>query len=282
MAKTRSGRYSSYGSFGERMRQSIDQRRKEKEQKEKNPKKYKRNKAIAEALKDSKISKKEAKSLAKKGINLANIKNRNIKEYQAAQQAVAEANRNRNTDRRTYDYPSPSFKPLMISSGAERVFGRAQQAPPPPMSPLPPPHIPPPPPKTKKDNIQKTADKIKEEAAPEEKPDPVANALTALQQSIASFKMPDYSSDIEELKADQENYMKELAAQQLEAERQRELSFRTSQENIARSGLTPDFRIGARSSRDRFGTSAFRRRPRYTSTTARGIAPTTAAQTLNI
>lgn len=116
----------------------------------------------------------------------------------------------------------------------------------------------------------------------EPKSDPVADALTALQQTISSYQPPDYGAELDAMRAEQENYMQRLAAQQAEAERQRELTFRISQENIARSGLMPDFRIGARSPRDSFGTSAFRRRPRYTSTIAQGISPNTAAQTLNI
>jgi hypothetical protein len=156
--------------------------------------------------------------------------------------------------------------------------------PPPPITPLPPP--PPPTKESKKDDIDKYIESqinpLKKQLRQLGKSDPTANALAALQQTIAGFQMPDYSADIEDLKTDQENYMKELAEQQAAAERRRELAFRTSQENIARGELTPDFSIGARSPRDRFGTSAFRRRPRYTSTTAQGIVPTTTGKTLNI
>ena len=275
MAKTRSGRYTSSGSLAERFRQS----RKDKELKEKNPKKYKRQKAIAKASSDGKITKKEAQKLAKKGISLAAIRNRNISEFRSAQRSVSEANRNRNSDRRTYDYAKPSFQPLKITGGAERVFGQKQQGkmqPPPPTMPVVPP-APPMPPKPKP--VGWREDKVVDTAP---KSDPVADALAALQQTIASYQPPDYGAELDAMRAEQENYMQRLAAQQAEAERQRELTFRISQENIARSGLMPDFRIGARSPRDSFGTSAFRRRPRYTSTIAQGISPNTAAQTLNI
>jgi len=112
--------------------------------------------------------------------------------------------------------------------------------------------------------------------------DPYADALAALQQTIAGIQMPDYGDDLEAMRIEQENYMRELAAQQAEQERLRELAFRTSQENAARGGLTPDFRIGARSPRTQMGTGGFKRRPFRPATIAQGIAPTTAGQTINV
>ena len=112
--------------------------------------------------------------------------------------------------------------------------------------------------------------------------DPYEDALAALQETIAGIQMPDYGAELEEMRAEQERYMRELAEQQAAADRERELAFRTSQENTARGGLTPDFRIGARSPRDRFGTSGFKRRPRRRETIAQGIAPSTAGQTINV
>jgi hypothetical protein len=94
-----------------------------------------------------------------------------------------------------------------------------------------------------------------------------------LQQTIAGIQMPDYGAELEAMKAEQENYMRELAEQQAKAERERELAFRTSQENAARGGMTADFRIGARSPRDQMGTGGFKRRPRRPATIAQGITP---------
>ena len=94
--------------------------------------------------------------------------------------------------------------------------------------------------------------------------------------------MPDYGSELDAMRAEQDRYMRELAEREAKAERERELAFRTSQENMARGGMQADFRIGARSPRDQMGTGGFKRRRRRRETVAQGIAPTTAGLTINI
>jgi len=65
----------------------------------------------------------------------------------------------------------------------------------------------------------------------------------------------------------------------MEFDRQRQLAFQTSQANMARAGMTPDFRIGGRRS-DLYGTGGFKRRRRIRpATIAQGIAPMAAVAT---
>ena len=83
-------------------------------------------------------------------------------------------------------------------------------------------------------------------------------------------------ADMEAARQQQALYMEEMAARQAEQERQRLLTSQTQQANMARSGLTPDFRIGGRRT-DFLGTGGFKRRRRIRpATIAQGIAPTAA------
>ena len=288
-SKRSSGRYKSGAPFGQRFQQKLDAQKRDKELKKKNPKKYKRQKAIAKASKDGKITQSEAKKLAKKGISLASIRNQNIKEFRQAREDTSRANRNMNRDRRTYDYKSPSFSPLLITKGAERTLSNQQRQPRRPggggggggggvhQDTFP---------STQPTNQYQSEIEDILGGEPDQQlygqpvADPVADALASLQQTIAGIQMPDYAGQFDAMRIDQENYMREMADRQAAYERQRELAFRTSQENTARGGLTPDFRIGARSPRDQFGTGGFKRRPRRrAAVVAQGITPV--QQTIN-
>ena len=108
---TNSGRYgrssgpSATGRARDRYSPYIEearQRNKDKKLKKKNPKKYKRRKQIAKFSADGKITKREGRKLAKKGVSLQKIRNRNISEYRRA---------SRNDD-------SVRFEPLKIKRGA--------------------------------------------------------------------------------------------------------------------------------------------------------------------
>ena len=85
--------------------EDAKQRNKDKRLKRNNPKKYKRRKQIAKFSRDGKITKKEGRKLAKKGVSLNKIRNRNVSEYRKA---------SRNDD-------SVRFEPLKIKRGAERA-----------------------------------------------------------------------------------------------------------------------------------------------------------------
>ena len=274
---TSSNRYRRGNDFVSRARQSSKDRR----LKARNPDKYKRRKKVAKASADGKITKKEGQKLARKGVSLQKIRNRNISEYRQA---------GRDYDRRGSRGDRPGFEPLKIKRGAyEALSGRSRggggrqqptrrgrggggggQPDPGPTN-----------------QYQSQIEDILG-GEPDQQittpgfADPYADALASLQQTIAGLQQPDYGAELDAMRAEQENYMRQLAEQQAAAERQRELAFRTSQENTARGGMTPDFRIGARSPRDRMGTGGFKRRPRRPATIAQGIAPAAAGQTINV
>ena len=239
-------------------------------------------KFISKISKDGKISKKEGEKAAKKGISLSKIQNRNIGDYREAKRSYERTP----TERRLSQ--GPTFEPLKIKKGAQsadfarmmseyqKSFGGGKKgggkkggsSAPGPTNPY-----------------QAEIDKIiggepDQPVVGEPVSDPYADAIAALQQTIAGMQMPDYSAEIADMKTQQENYMRELAAQQAEFERQRELAFRTSQENTARGGMLPEFRIGARSPRNMFGTGAFKRKPTTTpAVIAGGISPITLPRT---
>ena len=255
--------------------------------------KDKRRKFISKISSDGKISKKEGRKAAKKGISLRKIQNRNIGDYRQA---------TRDFDRRAQSYRTPAakrptFEPLKIKRGAERADfarqmrdyeqrgggrtrgGRARggrggggggSSDPGPTNPY----------QSEIENILNG--EPDQPVVGEPVSDPYADAIADLQEQIAGMQMPDYGAELEAMRAEQARLMEEMYARQAEQERQRELAFRTSQENMARGGLTPDFRIGARSPRDRMGTGGFKRRPLRPATVAKGIAPAAAGLTINI
>ena len=258
----------------------------------------KKQKFIRKISRDGKISKKEGRKAAKKGISLRKIQNRRISEYRKATRDYERTPTERRGSRR------PSYEPLKIKRGAERADfarqmrdyeqrgggrtrggrqrggrgggrggGRPSQQP--------------------TNQYQQEIEDILGGEPEQTVTTPGAadpnqdylDAIADLEATIAglSFDAPDYSGEFESMRAEQERLMAEMAARQAEQERQRELAFGTSQENAARGGMVADFRIGARSPRDRMGTSGFKRRPRRRPTTiTQGIAPTTAGQTINI
>jgi hypothetical protein len=249
--------------------------------------KDKRRKFISKISSDGKISKKEGRKAAKKGISLRKIQNRRVSDYRKS---------TRDFDRRakvtqTSGAKRPTYEPLKIKRGAERADfarqmrdyeqrgggrtrggrqrggrgggggGRPSTQP--------------------TNQYQSEIEDIlggepDQQVIGQPVADPYADALAALQQTIAGldFEMPDYGAEFEAMRAEQDRYMQELADQQAAAERERELAFRTSQENAARGGMMADFRIGARSPRDRMGTGGFKRRPRRrAAVVAQGITP---------
>lgn len=277
---TSSGRYSKGTDYVARARQSSKDRR----LKARNPDKYKRRKKVAKASSDGKITKKEGQKLARKGVSLQKIQNRNISEYRQAGRDTDR--RNSRNARRGTSQSRPGFEPLKIKRGAyEALSGRSRGG-------------------GGKQQPRRRGGGGGGGSRPDPGPtnqyqsqiedilggeqdqmvygqpvaDPYADALASLQQTIAGIQMPNYGAELEAMRVDQENYMRELAAQNAAFERERELAFRTSQENAARGGMTADFRIGARSPRDRMGTGGFKRRPRRrAAVAAQGITPTSSA-----
>lgn len=69
-----------------------------------------------------------------------------------------------------------------------------------------------------------------------------------------------YQAQVAQMQEQQYQYQTQLAQQQAAALRQRELESRTATANLARSGVTPDFRIGAqRAAQSQSGTMGFKR-----------------------
>ena len=105
---------------------------------------------------------------------------------------------------------------------------------------------------------------------------PDFEALFAQQAEQAAAQR---AQDMQDLQMQQQRYMEEAEARRAEMERERQLTFRTSQQNAARAGMRPDFRIGAQAARDRLGTGGFKRRRKAmkAATIAKGILPSAAA-----
>lgn len=117
---TSSNRYRRGNDFVSRARQSSKDRR----LKARNPDKYKRRKKVAKASADGKITKKEGQKLARKGVSLQKIRNRNISEYR---QAGRDYDR-RGPSERGSRGGRPGFEPLKIKRGAyEALSGRSRQ-----------------------------------------------------------------------------------------------------------------------------------------------------------
>ena len=107
---TRSGRYGNERFTAE----GFKQYRKDRKLKRKNPEKYKRLKKIAKFSEDGKISKKEARKLAKLGITPNKLRNRNISEYREARDAYD----NSGPEERGSQGRRPTFEPLKIKQSA--------------------------------------------------------------------------------------------------------------------------------------------------------------------
>ena len=267
--------------------------------------KSKRRRFIRKISSDRRITKREGRRASRKGISVRKIRNRNVSDYRS---------RTRDSERRGRKDRSPlrrgpSFEPLKIKRGAERAdfarqmrgydrsnerrsssrsrsrdSGRSRR------------------PESRRPENQ-YQDQIKDILGGERDQrvttpafaDPnqgYLDAIADLEGTISDLLAEpeyDYGAEIAEMQAEQERYMEEMAARQAEMERERELAFRVSAANQARAGLQADFRIGARSNRDMYGTGGFKRRkPIRAASVARGIAPTlarpaaTSGNTINV
>lgn len=279
MAKTKSGRYGS-GSFSDQFKQAS----KEKKLKKNKPDKFKKQKQIAKASKDGKITREEARELAKKGITLRDVENQNVKEFEAAQKRVSESNRNmKNLGRRTYDYDAPTFQPLKITKGADRAFGnyagytkakpKASKETTTSSSTL---STPTSPTNEYQSQIENILSGIQNQQAAlaQSTSDQYSNALASLQQTIAS-QQTNYQAELDAMQQQQEMQLQQDAIRQERERQQQQMADRAAQANMARSGLTPDVRLGTNAPRDTFGTDYFKRRDRQmasgTSTRLPGI-----------
>lgn len=81
----------------------------------KKKKKAKQNKFIAKISRDGKISKKEAKQATKRGISLAKIERNSLRSFRDEQKDYQNKDPGRRGD-------APTYTPLLISRGANRIF----------------------------------------------------------------------------------------------------------------------------------------------------------------
>ena len=224
-------------------------------------------KFMRKIIRDGKISKKEARKAAKRGVSLRSISNRNIRDYRKAVKGFERQ------DPRYYNHRSdsgrrPTYEPLLISRGAaasdRRRLSRPKRRPKPRSRPRPAPRA----------------------AAPAPAPAPAPRAVAPgpgpqLAEQIAQqstyeaprFEMPDYrrmmderfasyQSELESMRAEQVAAAEEYRRQADEQRRQFELAQRTTIGNEARAGQQADFKLGSDPGMRRGGTFGFRRRRR--------------------
>jgi hypothetical protein len=235
--------------------------------KSKSRSKAKRRKFIAKISRDRKITKKEGKKAAKKGISLRKIQNRNISDYRSRKESFS---KNMRVRARNPGAKRPQYEPLKIKRGAYQADSRRQE---PTRRPAP------------------TRRGPSRSSSPTQ-PDPVVTSqpigdFTPIQPEQTQFEMPDFEGMMAEQAA---SYQDELASmreaqraaeeeyrrQALEQQRKFELAQRTMLGNEARAGQQASYQFGGAPGSKRGGTFGFRRRPR---SVMGGIAPTLAAAT---
>jgi len=215
--------------------------------------KAKRRKFISKISRDGKISKKEGKKAAKKGISLRKIRNRRISDYR-------QATRDYNRSGRPGGYRAPSkrpqYEPLKIKRGAEQA-DRRRSAPRSSSRPK------------SRPSSRPSSSSAPTAAAPA--PQMAPQMPSPPSYEAPSFEMPDfqgmmdqqaaqYQSQLDAMRAEQVAAAEEYRRQAEEQRRQFELAQRTAIGNEARAGQQADFRLGSDPGMKRGGTYGFRRR----------------------
>ena len=245
MAKNRN-RYSS-GNPVSNYRQQV----KSKALKKKNPEKYKRQKQIQKFSSDGKIDKKEGQKLAKKGVSLQKIENRNISDYRSA--ASAFANRSHMSKQRNPAATGPSYQPLKIKRGAIQAQQRGQNQGQPDRS------------KKRGGGGKKETNRVKTPqtttATKTEIPTPQDfEPDTPDFQSMMDEQAQAYQDQLEAIRAENLAREEEFRRQAEEQRRQFELGQRAMIGNEARAGQQASYQLGGAPGSKRGGTFGFRRR----------------------
>ena len=264
----------------------------------KSKKKAKKQAFISGIIRDGKITKKEAKKASKQGISLARIQKAQTKSFkpdnvfsnakvsrepsrmapfQVSAGGTLPARFSNNIARRYQQEHGGlgTYSPLVIQGSAQKIFdqGRSVRQPGVPSGP-----------NVKVDPAP--ADTGTEYSA---EIDTLLGRIGDLETQLSSQPtMSDFQSiftqqaeqaaqqradDLAQMQQQQALYMEEMAARQAEQERQRLLTAKTQQANMARAGMTPDFSIGGRARTDLYGTGGFKRRRKFRpATIAQGIA----------
>lgn len=217
--------------------------------------KAKRQKFIRKISRDRKISKKEGKKAAKKGISLRKIQNRNIGDYRASVRKFD--NRSSRSKVRNPAARRPTYEPLKIKRGAEQADRRRSA-----------------PRSSSKPSSRKprSSSSRPPERRPYVQPDQVVNAP---QVDFQPFEpdMPDwqgmmdqqaseYEAQLDAMRAEQAAAAEEYRRQAEEQRKQFEMYQRTLVGNEARAGQQASFQLGGAPGMKRGGTFGFRRRRR--------------------
>lgn len=235
--------------------------------------KAKRRKFISKISSDGKISKKERKKAANKGISIQKIQNRNIGDYRAAARDFD--NRPNQEKVRQSAAQRPTYEPLKIkggdsvtqskstpkkdrSAGIARREKLAKQ--------------------DKKRNKKAKAALAEAETVPTELPGPeVFEPDTPDFEAMLAEERAANKANLEQMRADNEAAMEQLRLDAEERTRQFELSQRTMLGNEARAGQQASYQFGGADGNKRGGTFGFRRRKNRR--LMRGISSTLAAGT---
>ena len=238
--------------------------------KSKSRSKAKRRKFIAKISRDRKITKKEGKKAAKKGISLRKIQNRNVSDYRSRKESFS---KNMRVRARNPGAKRPQYEPLKIKRGAYQADSRRQEP-------------------TRRPAPTRRGPSRPSGSPSPTQPDPVVTSqpigdFTPIQPEQTQFEMPDfqgmmdeqeasYQAELESMREAQRAAEEEYRRQALEQQRQFELAQRTMLGNEARAGQQASYQFGGAPGSKRGGTFGFRRRKRNL---MGGIAPTLAAAT---
>ncbi len=215
--------------------------------------KAKRRKFISKISRDRKISKKEGKKAAKKGISLRKIRNRNISDYRASVRKFD--NRSSRRKARNPADRRPTYEPLKIKRGAEQSDRRRSA----PRS------------SSRPSSRPSSSPAPQAAAAPGPAPQMAPQMPSPSSYEAPSFEMPDfqgmmdqqaaqYQSQLDAMRAEQVAAAEEYRRQAEEQRRQFELAQRTTLGNEARAGQQASFQLGSDPGMKRGGTYGFRRR----------------------
>ena len=111
--------------------------------------------------------------------------------------------------------------------------------------------------------------------------DPNADAIASLNQRMAD-QQANFENQLAQIAQQQAQQQAEAERRAQMEEQKRQMELRISQANTARSGQTPDFRIGAGAPRDQYGTDAFKRQGRQMASKLAGATIPLASTFLNI
>ena len=217
----------------------------------------KKKKFMRKIIRDGKISKKEGRRAAKRGISLRSIRNRNIRDYRRSVKDYDKGKYHRAD--RGFSGRRPTYEPLLISRSAaasdRQRLSRPKRRPKPRSRPRPAPKAAAP--------------------APAPRPAPQMAPQMPAESSYEAprFEMPDfqgmmdqqaaqYQSQLDAMRAEQVAAAEEYRRQADEQRRQFELAQRTTIGNEARAGQQADFKLGSDPGMKRGGTYGFRRRRR--------------------